>query len=103
MSGCYLKTADSNIKEKLQSLSLAKDCYSIKMDLLTNSNLLKDAIKFVEQSREKIRIEMPKEETEKNEKAVMIDREEKNEDDLSRFTENNSSTKKNLQLNILAN
>ena len=86
--------SDNSIKEKLQSLSLAKDCYSIKMDLLTNSNLLKDAIQFVEQSREKIRIEMPKGETEKNEKAVMIDREEKNEDDLSRSTENNSSKRR---------
>ena len=52
--------SDNNIKEKLQSLSLAKDCYSIKMDLLTNSNLLKDAIEFVEQSKEKIRIKCQK-------------------------------------------
>ena len=87
------KSADNNIKEKLQSLSLAKDCYSIKMDLLTNSNLLKDAIQFVEQSREKIRIEMPKEEIEKNEKKVMTNK-EKNEDDLSRSTENNSSKRR---------
>ena len=86
--------SDNSIKEKLQSLSLAKDCYLIKMDLLTNSNLLKDAIEFVEQSKEKIRIEMPKGETEKNEKGVMIDKEEKNEDDLSRSTENNSSKRR---------
>ena len=38
--------SDNSIKEKLQSLSLAKDCYSIKMDLLTNSNMLKDAMTF---------------------------------------------------------
>ena len=76
--------SDNNIKEKLQSLSLAKDCYSIKMDLLTNSNLLKDVITFVEQSKEKIGIEMKKEEIEKYEKEVVIDKEKKNEDDLSR-------------------
>ena len=86
--------SDNSIKEKLHSLSLAKDCYLIKMDLLTNSHLLKDVIEFVEQSREKIRIEMPKGETEKNEKEGMIDKIEKNEDDRSRSTENNSSKRR---------
>ena len=81
--------SDNNIKEKLQSLSLAKDCYSIKMDLLTNSNLLKDAIQFVEQYKEQIEVE-----TEKNEKEVMIDKEENNEDDLLKSTENNSSKRR---------
>ena len=86
--------SDNNTKEKLQSLSLAKDCYSIKMDLLTNSNLLKDAIKFVEQSKEKIGIEIPKKETEKNEKEVMIDKEDNNGIDLLKSTENNSSKRR---------
>jgi len=76
---------DEEKREKLQSLSLAKDCYSIKMDLLTNSNLLKDSIKFVESEKEKIL------EYKKLEKEVVIDREEKNEDDLSRSTKDSSS------------
>ena len=34
-------------REKLQALSLAKDCYSMKLDLLTNATVVDDAIKFV--------------------------------------------------------
>ena len=41
-------------REKLSSLSLIKDSYSTKMDLLTNASLLQDSIKFVEQTKEKI-------------------------------------------------
>ena len=77
---------DKNKREKLQSLSLAKDCYAIKMDLLTNSNLLKDSINFVEQSKKEKIIEYKIIEQE-----VVIDKEEKEEDDLQRFTEDNSS------------
>jgi hypothetical protein len=32
-------------------LSLAKDCYSMKLDLLTNATVLDDAIKFTKQSQ----------------------------------------------------
>ena len=35
-------------REKLSSLSLIKDAYTTKMDLLTNASLLNDAVKFVE-------------------------------------------------------
>src|ERR1041385_4061756 len=31
-------------REKIQALSLAKDCYSIKLDLLTNASVVDDAI-----------------------------------------------------------
>jgi hypothetical protein len=34
-------------REKIQALSLAKDCYSMKMDLLTNATVVDDAIRFV--------------------------------------------------------
>jgi hypothetical protein len=81
---------DEEKREKLQSLSLAKDCYSIKMDLLTNSNLLKDSIKFVESKKEEKILEYKK-----LEKEAVIDREEENEDDLSRPTKDSSSTKRN--------
>jgi hypothetical protein len=36
-------------REKLQALSLAKECYSIKMNLLTNATVVDDAIRFVSQ------------------------------------------------------
>jgi len=36
-------------REKIQALSLAKECYSMKLDLLTNATVVDDAIRFVEQ------------------------------------------------------
>jgi hypothetical protein len=35
-------------REKVQALSLAKECYSMKLDLLTNATVVDDAIRFVE-------------------------------------------------------
>ena len=35
-------------REKIQALSLAKECYSMKLDLLTNATVVDDAINFVE-------------------------------------------------------
>jgi hypothetical protein len=32
---------------KIQALSLAKECYSMKLDLLTNATVVDDAIRFV--------------------------------------------------------
>jgi hypothetical protein len=34
-------------REKIQALSLAKECYSMKLDLLTNATVVDDAISFV--------------------------------------------------------
>jgi hypothetical protein len=34
-------------REKIQALSLAKECYSMKLDLLTNATVVEDAIRFV--------------------------------------------------------
>jgi hypothetical protein len=34
-------------REKIQALSLAKECYSMKLELLTNAIVVDDAIKFV--------------------------------------------------------
>jgi hypothetical protein len=43
-------------KEKIHALSLAKECYSMKTDLLTNATVVDDAIRFVSsKSKEKIR------------------------------------------------
>jgi hypothetical protein len=42
-------------KEKIQALSLAKECYSMKMDLLTNATVIDDAIRFLyHKSNEKL-------------------------------------------------
>jgi hypothetical protein len=42
-------------REKMQALSLAKECYSMKLDLLTNATVVEDAIRFVlsQQSKDK--------------------------------------------------
>jgi hypothetical protein len=37
-------------REKIQALSLAKECYSMKLDLLTNATVVDDAIRFVEKN-----------------------------------------------------
>jgi predicted transcriptional regulator len=34
-------------REKIQALSLAKECYFMKLDLLTNATVVEDAIRFV--------------------------------------------------------
>jgi hypothetical protein len=39
-------------REKIQALSLAKDCYSMKLDLLTNATVVDDAIRFVTEKGE---------------------------------------------------
>jgi hypothetical protein len=52
--------AKSNIKRyiKIQALSLAKDCYSMKLDLLTNATVVDDAIRFVsDRSKDKEKME----------------------------------------------
>jgi predicted transcriptional regulator len=38
-------------REKLQALSLAKECYSMKLDLLTNATVVDDAIRFVSSNK----------------------------------------------------
>jgi hypothetical protein len=43
-----------NTKDKISSLALIKDTYNTKMDLLTNTSLLQDSIKFVEQNKESL-------------------------------------------------
>ena len=43
-------------REKIQALSLAKECYSMKLDLLTNATVVDDAIRFVSQkSKDKVK------------------------------------------------
>jgi hypothetical protein len=43
-------------REKIHPLSLAKECYSMKLDLLTNVTVVDDAIRFVsDRSKEKLK------------------------------------------------
>ena len=38
-------------REKIQALSLAKECYSMKLDLVTNATVVDDAIRFVSSNK----------------------------------------------------
>jgi hypothetical protein len=61
-------------REKIQALSLAKECYSMKLDLLTNATVVDDAIRFVsQQSRENVKSSSSNEECkdESNEPIMM--------------------------------
>jgi hypothetical protein len=40
-------------REKIQALSLAKECYSMKLDLLTNATVVDDTIRFVSSNKSK--------------------------------------------------
>jgi hypothetical protein len=40
-------------REKIQALSLAKECYSKKLELLTNATVVDDAIRFVSSNKSK--------------------------------------------------
>jgi hypothetical protein len=40
-------------REKIQALSLAKECYSMKLELLTNATVVDDAIRFVSYNKSK--------------------------------------------------
>jgi hypothetical protein len=40
-------TRTQDRREKIQALSLAKDCYAMKLELLTNATVVDDAIRFV--------------------------------------------------------
>ena len=50
---CILKEAwdtsrsTEDKREKMQALSLAKECYSMKLDLLTNVGVIREAMRFV--------------------------------------------------------
>jgi IS30 family transposase len=45
-------------REKIQALSLVKECYSMKLELLTNATVVDDAISFVfQKSKEKEKLE----------------------------------------------
>ncbi len=43
------KTAEQSedVREKIQALSLVKDCYGMKLELLTNATVVDDAMRFV--------------------------------------------------------
>jgi hypothetical protein len=57
-------------REKIQALSLAKECYSMKLDLLTNATVVDDAIRFVSESSKKTNNNQGLEEDKRQEKVI---------------------------------
>jgi hypothetical protein len=45
----------SDNRERIHALSMAKECYSMKLELLTNATIVNDAIKFVQQKKEELK------------------------------------------------
>lgn len=41
-------------REKIEALKLARDCYSMRLDLLTNSNVINDSMRFIEKSKQNL-------------------------------------------------
>jgi hypothetical protein len=81
-------------REKIQALSLAKECYSMKLDLLTNATVVDDAIKFVSQKskgKERIKLFSEDEKEESNEPDYDEDKDqldEEQEEETAELTTN---------------
>ena len=71
---CHAAQNTEDKREKIHALALAKECYSMKLDLLTNATVVDDAIRFVSQkSNEKV----------KSSNSSRGDKEESNESDYN--------------------
>ena len=79
-------------RERIQALSLARDCYSMKLDLLTNATVVDHAIRFVSQrfqERVKSSSEGDKEESKEPDYDEDQDQlEEKQEEETGEITTN---------------
>jgi hypothetical protein len=74
-------------REKIQALSLAKECYSMKLELLTNATVVDDAIKFVSQkSKEKLKSSANSNEDDKEESSELDYDEEQLEEEQEEET-----------------
>jgi predicted transcriptional regulator len=85
-----------NKKEKIQALSLAKECYSMKLDLLTNATVVNDAMKFVSSNNNKKLVfkrednsQEPKEESDYNSEDTGLEEEHGEEGSLTIRTTTN--------------
>jgi hypothetical protein len=67
---------DNSVKsEKIKALTLAKECYSMKLELLTNATVVDDAIRFVALHAAPI-------ERARSDKPVPVDKEVNNSNDI---------------------
>jgi hypothetical protein len=50
----------SDIREKIQALNLAKECYGMRLELLTNATVVDDVMRFVSSNLRQKSMEIPK-------------------------------------------
>ncbi|MDQ6865676.1 MAG: LuxR C-terminal-related transcriptional regulator [Thermoproteota archaeon] len=50
-----ISESTENTREKLHALSLAKECVTTKLDLITNSTIIGEAISFIERSKDRLK------------------------------------------------
>jgi hypothetical protein len=78
-----MSKTDDNIKSnKIRALALAKDCYVMKLELLTNATVIDDAIRFVALHS------VPAREKANSDERVTVDEEISNRNDLQGSKEN---------------
>src|SRR5919199_3159317 len=76
-------------REKIQALSLAKGCYSMKLDLLTNATVVDDAIRFVssQKSKDKENLKPPPSSNDENENESNESKYNEDKDELEKEEE----------------
>ncbi len=86
------QTDDSVKGDKIKALALAKECYAMKLELLTNARVVDDAIRFVASHTTASTI------TQKanSDDSVIVDEKVNNSDDIQRSKENRSSKQQSI-------
>jgi hypothetical protein len=51
LTEAWQMSLEGEMKERMQALSLAKECYAMKLDLLSSATVIDRAVKFVERNR----------------------------------------------------
>jgi preprotein translocase subunit Sec63 len=74
---------------KIQALSLAKECYSMKLDLLTNSTVVDDAVRFVLEKTKANRVVIESEEEAIEDSDIQRSEDENKQSDYSTTTTTN--------------
>ena len=74
-------------REKVQALSLAKECYSMKLDLLTNATVVDDAIRFVSERQEQQQQQQQQSNTKaRTDSPIVIEKESREEQESDNTT-----------------
>jgi hypothetical protein len=81
-----MSETNDNVKgDKIKALSLAKECYAMKLELLTNATVVDDAIRFVASHT------LTRTEKANSDEMTTVDEEDSNSDDIQGSKENRSS------------